>query len=1287
MMFFTAALNSSGQVCEFVNNGNFEAGATCGIMPPTGGGITGLINNWQTLSGTPDIVAAGGCIGSVFEINKETNSIATWGSNVGTSVGVPASGSGTHIVGITSSNGFYETFMQQLQASFQVGRTYKISFKAKLGDLSTYYSGGNISGNIGFYSSNTANIPAAANPAISLAQITTLTPLASVGINTSPYNPANPWQTYTASFTFNGTTGQDRLYIGGNVLAGQNGNYIYLDDISIQESTVNITGGDRTICSIFSTPTTLVASPVGGTWSSSSNTVATINATSGAVTPLKIGTTLITYSVVNATTGCINTASILVNVNACCLSSTDTKIAGTAATPAIVSSISYPTKSYYIANDITIQGTVNFTDANVLVAPGVKITVDDNAVFNIAGSHFYSCTDMWQGIYTTSSTAKINITSSATRSSLIEDAKEAVSCYFPTGGSSITGKLLSVSNTIFNRNNVSIKINNFQQGVSGTINLPFSYQNTAFTSRNIGFTKATLTWPTVANFITPNSSVPYTLNQIPNTLYSPYIDNVKYQDNVAGAYLKLTGTPKKPDFGIVLKNIGNVAAATKIVLGRDNIDDIDVEDSNPSDALVIVPATTNKACVFDNLAIGIDAEASNFMVTNSIFQKPALGTSCFGVKVYNAVENYITIDGLGVSNIKNAFFDMNTAINSIGCINLTTSNNVFRSSKSTATPTSPTGKFAIMGVSGGFKNLNILNNEITNINTGIYVYNMFGNTVGANGVLNINNNTIQATNPLITAAGTELLYNAIKIITFAPAVDDGLGNQQPININGNLIYNAFNGIFVSRLRGKDFRINNNTITLNATNPTGDAFQYAIYAQGGDPLDMNAIENNTITGTNNLAFNQSGIFLQSQYSTRVGCNNVTNLQNGFRFNGDNSSTTFWDNFMNPSNLYGFTLENNGIIGQQGNARSRNRNNGCTSNNSWGGDNNAWLSQNHFKSYVNNSWAYLSKFYTYSTAATSWRNRNGAGGGLFPSFAFQTTNIPTNINGTLTNTQSIVLGNNDPNCPHCTWATLPAGGLGRDAAEVDENQEAIAEGTLDIIGDEAEQRLYVMQEQLFEQLKDNTELTTQSPILNNFVNDNSWGSFDFIYYTAKYLSKKENSSVDVLLNYFPSNNIVDDNYWQYYKWVNEMQKNTEYTPSIEQVLAMANLCPAKHGNVVFDARNLYNMLTQDNKSFADDCETTIAARGVKTKKETRTVDNKKMVEGVIVYPNPAKDYIAINGKLIKEVSITSIDGRVMLKQQCSNVYSTTINIKNLIAGLYIIKTIDSKGVIITNKLIKQ
>jgi hypothetical protein len=150
-------------------------------------------------------------------------------------------------------------------------------------------------------------------------------------------------------------------------------------------------------------------------------------------------------------------------------------------------------------------------------------------------------------------------------------------------------------------------------------------------------------------------------------------------------------------------------------------------------------------------------------------------------------------------------------------------------------------------------------------------------------------------------------------------------------------------------------------------------------------------------------------------------------------------------------------------------------------------------------------------------------------------------------------------------------------------------------------------------------------------------------------------------------------VDDNYWQYYKWVNEMQKNTEYTPPVEQVLAMANLCPAKHGNVVFDARNLYNMLTQDNKSFADDCETTIAARGVKTNKETRTVVNKKLVALVQVYPNPSKGLINVTLPLLEkgDWKITVID-----------VYGKTVLDKKLLSATTQLNIAVAKGIYFAN-----
>ncbi|MEJ6492639.1 MAG: gliding motility-associated C-terminal domain-containing protein, partial [Flavobacteriales bacterium] len=60
--------------------------------------------------------------------------------------------------------------------------------------------------------------------------------------------------------------------------------------------------------------TTLASSTTGGTWSSSNNAVATVNA-SGAVTGVTAGLVTITYTVTNAS-GCINTSTASVTVNA-----------------------------------------------------------------------------------------------------------------------------------------------------------------------------------------------------------------------------------------------------------------------------------------------------------------------------------------------------------------------------------------------------------------------------------------------------------------------------------------------------------------------------------------------------------------------------------------------------------------------------------------------------------------------------------------------------------------------------------------------------------------------------------------------------------------------------------------------------------------------------------------------------------------------------------------------------------------------------------------------------------
>jgi hypothetical protein len=67
----------------------------------------------------------------------------------------------------------------------------------------------------------------------------------------------------------------------------------------------------------------------------------------------------------------------------------------------------------------------------------------------------------------------------------------------------------------------------------------------------------------------------------------------------------------------------------------------------------------------------------------------------------------------------------------------------------------------------------------------------------------------------------------------------------------------------------------------------------------------------------------------------------------------------------------------------------------------------------------------------------------------------------------------------------------------------------------------------------------------------------------------------------------------------------------------------------------------------------------------------IDDITKANGLIVYPNPASDYIVIEGNIGEEVRIYDLEGRVvkefiMCNTQC------TIDASVLIAGTYIVKS---------------
>ena len=174
-----------------------------------------------------------------------------------------------------------------------------------------------------------------------------------------------------------------------------------------------------------------------------------------------------------------------------------------------------------------------------------------------------------------------------------------------------------------------------------------------------------------------------------------------------------------------------------------------------------------------------------------------------------------------------------------------------------------------------------------------------------------------------------------------------------------------------------------------------------------------------------------------------------------------------------------------------------------------------------------------------------------------------------------------------------------------------------------------------------------------------------------------------NVDFLLTYFPSNNIVDDNYYNYFNWVYDFTQGNAANIDLAQVQALANSCPNKNGDVVFYAQDLYNKLTNTVNDFNNDCEITYN-RATKPK-IIRQVNI--MPQSINIFPNPATVSVNVVGKQIQTIKVIGILGNVLIEQNANNENYCTIDISKLQKGMYIVQAIQKDGSCITSKLIKE
>lgn len=911
---------------------------------------------------------------------------------------------------------------------------------------------------------------------------------------------------------------------------------------------------------------------------------------------------------------------------------------------------------YCLTNNMTISGNVTISQSEVKISPNVVITVPANSVLNIVGSHLYSCTDMWQGIVIEPK-GSINILpyivgNTTQKTSLIEDAEIAVDVQT---GNGLTTNILTSNNATFNKNHYGIRIQGY------TLNLtpyPFTIINSLFTCRDIPFTINNNTWPLT-------STVKAATNPITSPLQTPYINNTTYSPSNANAFLKNPLAGQKSQTGIYLNKVGNTI--------------------NPGTAptyyeIAIGTTGANNYNVFDNHLVALYGLNTNVKIANSVFQNAittgkagtvgGIGIQVLSQEINNNRLQVVAANAAGI--FFNKFFNCSRSILSQDYFENIIKNNDFRSTQINPAPATTLfqpGKYGITITSCRYRAVTVTSNKLYNIenpiafsaSVGFFNVGSGNNSGQYSGQVNINSNTIRQHLPgnTVTSQFVNLGIAISNIVSISNLI---LIPGTTVNANNNIIVGAYRGIGSANWLKKDVSTNNNNITLVTQIATGTPLQYGIGSSNNIPASQNYINANIITGFNTTYNKLHGIYTSLSSGQIVNCNSTTNTYNGLTFNGNNAPTQTAYNTMG-NHHYGFVLDNNGIIGQQGTPTAP-----CD---------NTYTGPFVFKTAtLNGSSAQNSKMYVRATGLT---NPNGSGTAVFPSVA-----------GTDEYSQSLgslILVSGNP--PFIGCSTNNGNGNGNNPINPISNQlilENIVQDQLPLATNPS-QTEKINKHQVYRLLKSNPDLMTGSTVLQDFYTNSQPTLRETFVSIETDLSQGDITTGANKVAFIAPQDNIETNYKNFYKaYIKQSTDSLNATDSL-QLASIASGCPFADGAVVYQARALYNVVYNSAVTFEDNCPT-IAANSRLGNEQNNSAVIDKDVYDVLVYPNPSNGniFVAPIGKDVENIviTVTDITGKILYNEQ-RTVTTSFVNFNlNVKAGTYFVTIVNTHT---NEKIIKK
>lgn len=878
-----------------------------------------------------------------------------------------------------------------------------------------------------------------------------------------------------------------------------------------------------------------------------------------------------------------------------------------------ISSSPQPGRSYCVNNDVTITSNVTIQMSELRIGSNVSIYVNPNATLTIKGSHLYACEEMWKGIIVRPGGRivvengfgiagyflGVPIFSLTPVSTLIEDAKIAIDIL---DNSPLVSNILKVDNVTFNKNLKGIRISNYTQQISP---YPFTVSNCIFTCRNIPF----------GVFVPNQNAWPQTTavrgngNGSPNSYSNLYINNNTFSQTNQNAYLKVPFFGQKSAIGIELNTVGksnNVSINTVPTYFEFSI------------------GNATSMNIFDNQQIGVDLFDANFTSFNSIYQNT--GIKGIGIRSRSTDKMNARLQVLSVATSlgMNKFVDCGTAILSRNYFEHNIRYTDIRSSQVTSDMSTYKNGINIQTNRNRLSNIN--NNAIYNVDNGIvFTENNGGFDIPGvlqgfgqfGGNINVNNNIIRPQ----TSGGLSTIRHVTNAIVLQNSgnITHQYNNVTPILSSTNNTITANRGIYYLNWLKQNSQIQNNTITVRE-NPNlfvgAIYFGIAVNNCAAGSANGNFIRSNNITGfyipTSNSSPNNDpnlrGIVQALSPVFSVTCNTTKNTTRGIEFAGTNMGTTFRNNTMSQ-HRYGFVLDQNGVIGTQGNPTS-------PADNQWTG---TWLAGTFKTATLGGSSAQNSKMYVRNSANY---NPNGSG--------FTSLDPIVDIYSTTSNPQTLLLQNNPfPPLLACfqiiSFPTLI------------KSMELITKDSI-LVSDMVESARYISKNMVFRSIKDDVSLKDSSQVLEEFFDESLFSSREKLFSIEKKLSGEDFlQGIIENLTLVPEN-FIEQNYKEYFRLHILKSQNELDQVEKENLKILAEKCPFEHGQVIYQARALYNEVNDSIKVYEEPCETQISNKSIVLEYNNSTTNQFE----AILFPNPSNGEVNV---LLNQINLETINVKVL------------------------------------------